>query len=200
MTTPVQITDLPVATQVDDADLLIVRKGLSDFQAEASLVRVVNLAGLISLSNPQNTDLMLIQRGSTRYSLAFSKVGFVQGVKTWFYQDAPPTGWELVPSISGDALLAVKGGINDYNKTGGTESGTWQQTAIALTIDQMPSHSHNVKSRPAKETTGNLVKGYNTGTTSQRWATELEGGGQPHDHGKNWRPLANIGIICQKQA
>jgi len=48
---------------------------------------------------------------------------FVSGRKLWLYEDTAPTGWTTV-SVT-DTVLAVKGGTQAYNVTGGNTAGTW---------------------------------------------------------------------------
>jgi hypothetical protein len=74
---------------------------------------------------------------------------FAAGTVMWFFQDAAPSGWTVL-SGAGDGLLAVKGGSNAYNVSGGTAgAGTWTQPThlhttgdFTLTITHLPSHYH----------------------------------------------------------
>ena len=94
---------------------------------------------------------------------------FTNGRILWVYENTAPSGWQIVSAIT-DALLAVKGGSNDYNTSGGSTSGTWTQpghthselahghsgpshthtyashthtvTGVGLTEAQMPPHKH----------------------------------------------------------
>lgn len=60
------------------------------------------------------------------------------GLKMWFYENTPPTGW-TIDSGPADSLLAVKGGAQDYNDTGGQVLGSWTPTTHTHTG---PSHTH----------------------------------------------------------
>jgi len=122
---------------------------------------------------------------------------FASGTKMWFFQNTAPTGW-TIDSTPADSLLAVKGGSGAFNVNGGTKAGTWQipdTKGHVLTIAEMPSHTHT-------ETGWSTAAGYmgpgdgapatvNTGAT---------GGGGAHTHTQvdTWRPLAQVGIICEK--
>ena len=73
--------------------------------------------------------------------------GFASGTKMYFYQDTAPTDWTIDAAVA-DTLLAVKGGSNAYNTTGGTQAGSWTPSTHIHTmpshIHTMPSHSHTM--------------------------------------------------------
>lgn len=119
---------------------------------------------------------------------------FPVGTMCWFYKNTAPSGWTIVADV-GDTLLAVKGG-STY--TGGESSyGTWQQSGHALTVNEIPAHTHTydlaiVENK--RRTDGNpVVIDLVAGT-----ATEETGEGEAHNHGSSWRPLSRVGIICSK--
>lgn len=208
MTSPVQISDLPVATTVADSDLLLVRQGLSDFQAEASKVRAIDISAFGALTNPNATDQFLIQRAGTRYSIRFDKVGFVAGTRCWFHQAAAPSGWQIVTGL-GDRVLSVAGGTQAYNVAGGSSGGTWQQPGHELSLQEIPNHTHNIIcGRDTANEKIVAVKGTKNQNDSPRpraptegitgSSRPLNGTGASHNHGTVYRPLANVGIICQK--
>jgi hypothetical protein len=60
------------------------------------------------------------------------------GTKMYFYQDTAPTNW-TIDSGPADSLLAVKGGSEDYNTSGGATAGSWTPTTHTHTG---PSHTH----------------------------------------------------------
>ena len=60
----------------------------------------------------------------------------------WIYRNDALSGWVVVTSVT-DKVLAIKGGSQAYNVTGGNTAGTWQQPGHALTTNEMPSHSHS---------------------------------------------------------
>jgi len=124
---------------------------------------------------------------------------FSSGRKIWIYENTAPTGWTIYSTVE-DCVIAVKGGSQAYNVTGGdgAEKGTWTQPDHTLTIDEIPSHYHesNAYHTAAKdhERRGSDDKvcaadGTKTGNT---------GGGSAHNHGTAYRPLAAVGIIIEK--
>lgn len=188
---------------VNDSDVMLVRQGLTDFQAEVSKVRAIDISAYSALIDPQPTDLFMVQRASTTYSMRFDKVGFVAGTRLWFHQNTAPSGWQIVPGL-GDRLLAVAGGTT-YS-TGGTAAGTWQQPGAELTINQIPNHTHHFWFGSDQS---NEKSVYAHGARNQRPRQQitlgvdgsnrpLNGTGESHNHGNTYRPLANVGIICQK--
>jgi len=60
------------------------------------------------------------------------------GLKMYFYENVAPTGWTLDAGPA-DSLLAIKGGAQDYNDTGGQVLGSWTPTTHTHTG---PSHTH----------------------------------------------------------
>jgi hypothetical protein len=63
----------------------------------------------------------------------------------FFYQDAAPSQWTLDAGPA-DSLLAVKGGAQDYNDTGGQVLGSWTPTdhthVAAAHTHSTPEHNH----------------------------------------------------------
>lgn len=213
------IPDLPEATNLDDSDLLLVRQPGSslgiDKRVLVGLLRQINIAGLPPIPNGEAApaDLMLIQRGSNRFQIRHDQISVPRGTKMWFYQNAESIpGWSIFSET--DCLLAVKGG-SDYVQ-GGTIGGSWQQHGVnggnpggGLTIDQMPSHTHQY--RFAESSGGIGQKSYKppvenerdnvrTGITLARGGTHPSNPSQsmPHNHGDIWRPRAAVGVILQK--
>jgi hypothetical protein len=197
----IQLSGLPVATSAADSDIMLIRQGLVDKQIQVALVRTINLAAFSFLNTqspntPQQNDIMLIARGGNNYKLRFAAVGFVAGTRMWFYSATAPAGWTILDNTSG-ALLAVKG--TTYTAPGSIQ-GTWQQTSHTLTLAQIPSHKHDVDGTGATSGSGNVVRGYRADLNQdlRGWSTALAGGGQGHNHGNTWRPLAHVGILCEK--
>lgn len=119
----------------------------------------------------------------------------VSGTDMWFYADSAPTGWTLQGSL-GDTVLAIKGG-STYT-TGAASAGTWTQPSHTLTVDEIPAHSHTYTApnnpENKRRTNGSAcVTGVTAGTS-----TSSVGGGNSHNHGTSWRPLARVGIIARK--
>lgn len=122
------------------------------------------------------------------------------GTRTVFHQAAAPTGWTLDSSIN-DRVLRVS------DTAGGGTGGSWTISGIsvnghALTIDEMPAHTH---SQNWKATTGGTLAGgdpNNVNTTTVQ--TGSTGGGQAHSHGltigNSWRPAYTDVIVCTRAA
>jgi len=158
--------------------------------------KIRDLPGVIT-GNSQATQSVLSQTNlvnSTAYIPTTHPI--------FFYANVAPTGWTLVAAPA-DCLLAVKGGASQYNVSGGTIAGTWNGPAVALTIPQLPAHTHSV-SVPALQTgfdakndsSLNVPKAQNTSYT-----TSSTGSGATHQHDWNTtRPRAAVGIICSKNA
>jgi len=58
--------------------------------------------------------------------------------KVWFWSNVAEDGW-VVDSSTTDRVLAVKGGSNAYNVSGGSNAGTWTQ----------PNHTHTISASSA---------------------------------------------------
>lgn len=202
MATPVQLQNLPAASSPLDATKFThYNDGTTDFRATVAQMQAIIISALNAISVPQPTDLMVLQQGSTTGKVFFGQVGFTQGTSCWFYQNTAPMFWSIVGTA--DTLLAVKGGSQAYNVSGGTAAGTWQQTNTALTIDQMPVHNHDILVRDSGGSNSNdhvRSAGAASGGNTNTLAIQNIGGGQGHNHGNIWRPFASIGIICQKQS
>jgi len=197
------IPDLPVASSVNDSDQLLVRQPAggagTDKSATVALIRNLNIAGLPAApATPSPADLLIFSQGGTNYQLRFDQVGFVQGVKMWFFHNlyTEVSGWSLFSS--GDTLLAVKGG-STYT-VGGVEKGSWQQEDHILTINEMPAHSHNRES--SSDTVSHIgTEYYRSGDPFHSkgfFPSSITGGSQGHNHGSTWRPKASVGIILEK--
>ena len=138
---------------------------------------------------------------------------FVSGRKLWLYEDTAPTGWTIV-SVT-DAVLAVKGGTQAYNTTGGNTAGTWTQPDHTHTI---PDHWHDLPfGRPDgdyglyadqdQRIGADIVveRGYGVGSTGS-WTVPsyrtygTDGGGTTGSSAtaNTWRPYATVGIIVEK--
>jgi len=195
------IPDLNSATVANDTDLVLLRQpgnaGGVDKKVTVALLRNINIAGLAPLpSDAAASDLMVIARGGVNYQIRHDQISFPSGTQMWFYANATIAGWSLV--TTGDTLLAVKGGLEYV--TGGVEAGNWQQEGHALTVAELPSHTHPVNGTGATTGTGNRVRGYRQSLSedSKPWATSSTGGNQAHNHGNTWRPRANVGVILRK--
>ncbi len=151
------------------------------------------------------------------------------GTKMYFYANVAPTGWTIYNAVV-DCLLAVKGGSDDYDATGGDgiEYGTWSQAGhahtapttgdVTLTSAQsgVPAHTHLMKvgdSNPyvtahaAFTGTANLRSSIGAAVQANAAANAAS----PHSHGgggatagsaeaNTYRPLAAVGILATKDA
>ena len=135
MSSPVQISDLPVATTAADNDLLLLRKGLTDYQCAVSIIRNINIQALdpVPSGSPAQTDLMLVSRviggQPQNFSIQFCQAGVPKGTRMWFWNALPPApNWSVVNGTGGNLLAA-----QDFNTTyagnvsAGSTAGTWQQ-------------------------------------------------------------------------
>jgi hypothetical protein len=217
MGSPVQITGLPSATIANDADLTLLRQGLTDYSCAVSLIRNINVQNLTSLgSNLALSDQFLVSRivasVPTNYKVPFSSIGFIAGTMLWFYMtssqiSASLPGWSIVPN-TGDALLGCQGG--DVYLTANTQQGTWTQPQFTIDITQIPSHTHTIN--VYQNSVGGLSKNFSmaanttVGTSTVGTSINYEGGRTaepgaptgPIQLDNEWRPYANIGNICQK--
>lgn len=222
MSSPVELSDLPVASSALNGDLVLLRKGLTDYQCAVSLIRNINVASLSSLpgGTSQSTDLFLISRTISgtpqNFQIPFTQVGFPKGTRMWFWMGAPPLGWSIINN-TGDRLLAVASQDAGYSGGGGSsQTGTWQQTATALTVKQIPNHQHFMRGgSPSDNSNNKFMEGARNPTgVSPAYSNvaclgivggegdvpghDAFGGCQTHNHGDSWRPLANVGVLGNK--
>jgi len=120
---------------------------------------------------------------------------FVSGRKLYLYENTAPTGWTIVAVT--DKVLAVKGGSDAYNVTGGNTGGTWTQPNHTLTIAEMPYHRHLLSAVVSWSGGGSGIAASSTGLSVH---TGYTGGDGAHNHGTTYRPAAAVGIIVSKDA
>ena len=120
---------------------------------------------------------------------------FTTGRKVWLYENTAPTGWSIV-SLP-DTIIAVKGGTEAYNVTGGNTAGTWTQPDHTLITAEMPAHTHTEVACAFSGYNANTGAGVNQYISSAA-NTGSAGSGGAHNHGTTWRPAAAVGIIVQK--
>ena len=165
------ISDLPpISPPLQTNDLLLVRRGTTDYQAAANIVQQVNVAELNATPSYSPNDLMMIWNLGTSqlYNIQYGQVGFPIGTMTWFYQNTVPVNWITVVG-TGDRILACAEPALKYQSappvSGGAQGGTWQQYPVnalavpagtpgfsiaspggiaggGLSISQMPRHLH----------------------------------------------------------
>lgn len=202
---PITIPDLDPAVTVDrDNDLVLLRQGLNDRKATVAQISEVDLSNYSLLSGPiLSSDVFLIGRnsGGGNYLNLLAqpnKVTFLSGVRVWFYLTAAPSGWSTVTG-TGDRVLATQlaGGAPFTYNAFGLQKG-WLQANHTLTIDEMPSHTHDIRVYAALTTAFNTRVANGKNDTYNVAQTRSTGGDQPHNHGDQWRPQAAVGLIAQK--
>ena len=198
----VTINDLPDATSLNVSDQFMVRQpaGALGVDKKVTLALLQNINFSILAVPPvsiTNGDLLLLNQAGVNYKVSFQDVGFISGIKMWFYEDVAPIGWTA--ETFGDVLLAVKGGGGATYLNGGVLEGDWQLPNMTLTTSQIPPHTHTYqfatqggsgdpKDRPKKE----------NAKTNFIGETNSTGGGDPHHHGDTFRPKSAVGIVCIK--
>lgn len=222
MASPVQLSDLPIATIAANDDLMLIRQGLTDYQIAVSAIRQIDLGALGGVpAGPVASDLMLISRKNVstqlfeNFTIQFCQAGFPKSTKMWFYNNLPPApNWSVV-SGTGDKLLAVATPIIGAvpavpykGITAGNQGGTWQQEGVgggtgALTADQIPPHTHRIpagkRSSGSSQNPGFARRAEDFDNDSVITSSTGNGTtGQTHNHGSAWRPFANVGVIGNK--
>ena len=120
------------------------------------------------------------------------------GTRTlYLYENTAPTGWTTVSAAS-DVVLAVKGGSNDYNASGGTVAGSWLSPSYSLVASELPEHTHTYTRYYGAGyflwQAGGFAVWYSSGTLN----TGSTGSGDAHRHGTNeYRPYSVVGIIVK---
>ncbi len=223
MASPVELSDLPLTTSPVNGDLMLVRKGLTDYQTTVGAIRNINVNALNPLptGSPETTDAFLINRNiagtPTNFQVPFYLVGFPKGTRMWFWMGDPPLGWSIING-TGDRLLAVASFDAGYaGGGGGAVTGTWQQDGVPLGLTQIPNHQHWMRGGSNSDNSNNI---YMEGARTPSGVTPayskgacvgvVDGKGDgnnnhdqygqcdPHNHGATWRPLANVGVLANK--
>ena len=155
--------------------------------------------GIDSSAVATSIDYLLKSSSSVDVGHLHSKLAVICGTgrKIYLYENAAPTGWTTVAVT--DSVLAVKGGSQAYNVTGGQAAGSWSQPDHTLTTAELPSHAHSVPVGAFHTGSPNYGKaGWGNLTTPGTVDTAASGSGSAHSHGTTYRPLACVGIICAK--
>lgn len=228
MSSPLQLSDLPVgnlALSNNPAAVLLMRVSGTDYQVSVAIIRNINLQVLGQLPNgtPVQSDLMLVNRFvagvATNFQVTFGSVGFPRNTKMWFYNTLPPApNWSVVKNTGGNLLAVTDSTTQYFNTKSGSVGGTWQQTPTILTIDQIPAHNHNLPMENHNGSSFTTFAGGKSGNVSTGNQTCFTTGGvgsnrsasnpaspdksfpatNGHNHGNTWRPMANVGIIGNK--
>ena len=145
-------------------------------------------------------------------------------VKIWIYANAATDGWAIDAAVT-DMVLALKGGAQAYNRTGGGSAGSWTQPDGTISVANLPSHSHGGYSgyydvthghsftgtTPSYGSTGvdgaygTYLSGQNnnllavgisdSSSLNHRHTVAAEGSGTAHQHGTTYRPTAAVGTL-----
>jgi len=135
---------------------------------------------------------------TTAYSTmdAFYTNFYTSGRKLYFYENTAPTGWTIVAVT--DAVLAVKGGAQAYNTTGGTTAGTWTQPNHTLITNEIPAHTHTYNTGSFHTAADFSRVAHGNENAPSTLTSSSTGGGAAHNHGTTYRPYGAIGIIASK--
>lgn len=160
---------------------------------------------LSGVTSSIQTQLNALSAGNTALE---GKLSAPTGTRMPFYQASPPTGWTQV-SINNRFLRVTSGAGGSTGGSEGTSFSKSHKHTInnhALTVAQMPSHSHTID-RGAGNSSGNV---YSQAVATTPLSVSVgsgyvnnSGSGQGHNHSMNnatvsWAPsYANI-IIAEK--
>lgn len=169
-------------------------------------IKKVEYSGIVWCVNVDNGTLLVRRNGKvciTQNSHSIITNFIASGRKLWLYENTAPVGWSIVAVT--DAVLAVKGGSNAYNVSGGQTAGSWTQPDHTLTNAEIPLHVHQLGSNDStagdSSTPGNkeFVRNYGDGNgASVTSSTGTDVGGGAHNHGTTYRPAACVGIVVSK--
>lgn len=118
--------------------------------------------------------------------------------KIWMYLNSATDGWVLWNSAT-DRVLAIRGGSQAYNISGGSTAGSWTQPSHALTTSELPSHTHTYSSTVCMDGNAPGSPVYpmmdNADLTTGSFTVGATGGGFAHNHGNSYRPAAAVGRL-----
>ncbi|MEG6552678.1 hypothetical protein V6C53_20785, partial [Desulfocurvibacter africanus] len=129
------------------------------------------------------------------------------GHKTWVYRNEATPGW-VVDATVADVVLAVKGGTQAYNVSGGGQAGAWAISGLtgahthSITIATGGAHAHGGGGSGGG--LGNVWGMDNNGTPTSMYTNSA--GGHTHSgtigsagtavsHTGTWRPSAAVGTL-----
>ena len=146
------------------------------------------------------------------------------GTKMFFYQAAAPTGWTTDAAVA-DAVIALKGGSDDYDDTAGTLVGEWlpvhahgMNSHTHTVTEDTTTHTHGVSGTTNNDTSSLKDQGSGSNDCTPRhshvFSTTSDADGGNHDHGgvtgaaagntennadtTTWRPYAALSIQATK--
>jgi len=176
----------------------------SMFSGSTSIPLPTNVAGMpwfdttkkiLKIRNVANDNWLGVMYGNTN-------------TKIWIFEEIARNGWKIDTTVY-DVVLALKGGSNDYNVSGGTQAGTWTTSNHTLVEDEIPTHDHGETGAHTHAILVTTGGSYHYGTTSQTSAGHVTkntniggahthasvGSNSSHNHGLSWRPLASVGTL-----
>lgn len=131
-----------------------------------------------------------------------ANISFVSGTVISFFQAAAPTGWTQITTHN-DAMLRVvstAGGGTGGTVSAITNTHTHTTADLALTIDQIPAHTHSYSSMTATGSADFQTANANRSNTAN--TTGSTGGGAIHNHGvtgsNTWSPKYIDMILASK--
>ena len=192
--------------QVDNSDYVLaadINGVQGDGDSNGGLEAIEAKLGIDSSAVATSIDYLLKNAASVDPGHSHSLLTNIAtaGNKIWIYQNVAWTGWTIVAVT--DAVLAVKGGSQAYNVTGGQVVGTWTQPDHTLATSEIPAHTHQLGSNDSTagdSATPNLrefIRDYGSGN-GLACTSSSTGGGTAHNHGTTYRPAACVGIVIEK--
>lgn len=127
-----------------------------------------------------------------------TSLSFGAGTKMLFQQTAAPTGWtKVTASVDDKALRVVSGSVSSGGSVAfSTAFGTTATDAHALTVTEMPAHTHTYNDytlQDSGDSAGGSAQARVPGT-----ATGSAGGGSGHTHGIDLRVTYLDVIVATK--
>lgn len=160
-----------------------------------------------------DTDLLKAYRNSAWAGVLAGTASF----KKYVYLNAAEDGWTVDGALA-DLVIAVKGGSQAYNVSGGTTAGTWTQPSHTLTAAQIPQHRHSISADGghahnlyryigSTDAAGYVDQGAGSGLgQGSGWLVAVAnhyhgswtgyiGSTNSHQHGTAYRPAAAVGTV-----
>jgi len=147
----------------------------------------------------EDDELLLVGDNSGNFSVS-NMGGMPSGTIMLFEADTSVVGWTLLTTVDDETVYITKGSVAGGEVGGSVKAGsTWTQTGhthttgnLALSIAQMPAHTHGISADDCSGGGGDREAGPGFGAISTS-----TGGGAVHNHGatgsggtaNTWRPL-----------